>query len=48
MVFALVSIDPPQVLFLGFFVYALSGPVLSIVQLRKRRAARLKAERQEK
>jgi len=48
MVFVLVSIDPPQVLFLVFFVYSLSGPVLSLVHLRKRRAARLKAENTDK
>jgi len=45
MAFVLVSIDPPQVLFLGFFVYSLSGPISSMVQLRKRR---LKAENTDK
>lgn len=48
MVFVLVSIDPPQVLFFVFLVYSLSGPVLSLVHLRKRRAARLKAENTDK
>jgi len=40
MIFALISIDPPQVLFLGFLGYAISGPLLTLIQLRKRRAAR--------
>ncbi len=35
--FAFISIDPPQVLFLLFFGYALSGPVNSLIFLRKRR-----------
>lgn len=37
LIFVLVSLDPPQVLFLIFFAYALSGPVVSIVR-RLRRA----------
>jgi CDP-diacylglycerol--serine O-phosphatidyltransferase len=37
MVFVLVSIDPPQVLFLGFLAYAISGPVETLIQLRKRK-----------
>jgi len=40
MIFVLLSINPPQMLFLVFFVYAFSGPVLTLVQLRKRRATR--------
>ncbi|HDN26856.1 MAG TPA: hypothetical protein ENG03_07130 [Thioploca sp.] len=47
MVFVLVSINPPQILFLSFLVYAISGPILTLVQLRKRRAARLSADNQE-
>ena len=39
-VFAFISIDPPQVLFVLFFVYALSGPVLTLITLRKRKAER--------
>ncbi len=35
--FAFVSIDPPQVLFALFFGYALSGPVNSVVFIRKRK-----------
>jgi CDP-diacylglycerol--serine O-phosphatidyltransferase len=36
-VFVLVAIDPPQVLFLGFLAYAISGPVMTLIQLRKRK-----------
>ena len=39
-VFVLISIDPPQVLFSLFFIYALSGPVLTLITLRKRKAER--------
>jgi CDP-diacylglycerol--serine O-phosphatidyltransferase len=37
LIFAFVSIDPPQVLFALFFGYALSGPINSVVFIRKRR-----------
>ncbi len=40
LVFVLVSIDPPQVLFTVFFLYAVSGPVGTLISLRKRRAER--------
>lgn len=40
LVFVLVSIDPPQVLFAVFFLYAVSGPVGTLVSLRRRRAQR--------
>jgi CDP-diacylglycerol---serine O-phosphatidyltransferase len=40
MIFVLISIDPPQVLFLGFLAYAISGPIFTLIALRKRRAAR--------
>ena len=40
-VFVFISIDPPQVLFGLFFSYALSGPVLTLITLRKRKAQRL-------
>lgn len=39
-VFVLVAMDPPQVLFYIALVYALSGIVLTLIQLRKRRAER--------
>ena len=37
---ALILIQPPIVLFLGFLGYAISGPVWTLVSLRDRRAAR--------
>lgn len=40
LVFVFISIDPPQVLFTGFLLYALSGPALTLVQLRKKRLLR--------
>ena len=40
MIFVLVSIDPPQILFLGFLGYAISGPIFTLIALRKRRATR--------
>lgn len=39
LVFVLISIDPPQVLFFVFLLYALSGPVLTLLELRRRRIA---------
>ncbi|MDM8568924.1 CDP-diacylglycerol--serine O-phosphatidyltransferase [Thiotrichales bacterium HSG1] len=33
MLFALISINPPQILFLIFLIYAISGPVMTLVQL---------------
>lgn len=47
LIFVLISIDPPKVLFLSFLLYASSGPLLTLIQLRKRRAARLINEKQE-
>ena len=44
LIFVAVSSDPPLVLFLGFLLYALSGPVLTLVHVRRRRAARRGAE----
>ncbi len=40
LVFALVATDPPLVLFGGFMLYAISGPVLTLIQIRKRRTVR--------
>ncbi|MFK5970449.1 MAG: CDP-diacylglycerol--serine O-phosphatidyltransferase [Candidatus Marithrix sp.] len=34
MLFALISINPPQVLFIVFFIYAISGPIMTLIQLR--------------
>lgn len=41
-IFVLVSTDPPFVLFTVTFCFALSGPVLTLFQIRKRRAERRK------
>lgn len=38
--YALVLVQPPVVLFAGFMVYAISGPVLTLVRLRQRKASR--------
>jgi CDP-diacylglycerol--serine O-phosphatidyltransferase len=38
--FVFISINPPLHIFLGFLVYAASGPVLTLLFMRKRRAAR--------
>lgn len=35
--FLLIILDPPRVLFLGFFGYALSGPVMALRRYRQRR-----------
>jgi CDP-diacylglycerol--serine O-phosphatidyltransferase len=40
LVFVLISIDPPQMLFAVFALYALSGPIVTLVTLRRRRAER--------
>lgn len=37
LVFVLVALDPPRVLFLVFFLYAASGPALAVWRYRKRR-----------
>lgn len=42
LVFVLVSTNPPFVLFLVALCFALSGPVLTLTQIRKRRAERRK------
>lgn len=44
MVFVFASIDPPKVLLTGFLIYVLSGPVLTVWGLRKRRQARKQLE----
>jgi CDP-diacylglycerol--serine O-phosphatidyltransferase len=40
---ALVVLDPPIVLFLLFFGYAISGPVFTLVRRRQRRGRRRRA-----
>ncbi len=49
-VFALVfvSAEPALVLFAGFLVYALSGPILTVIMLRRRRAERALLKQQDK
>ena len=40
LVFVLIAIHPPQILFILFLGYAVSGPFFTLAQLRRRRAAR--------
>jgi CDP-diacylglycerol--serine O-phosphatidyltransferase len=40
LVFVFASIDPPKILFTGFLVYAISGPILTLARIRRARAAR--------
>jgi CDP-diacylglycerol--serine O-phosphatidyltransferase len=40
LIFVFISSDPPLVLFALSVLYALSGPVLTLVSIRRRRAAR--------
>ena len=42
LVFVMISIDPPLVLFLGFLIYAISGPILTLFHMRKHREMRNK------
>lgn len=42
MVFVVVSLDPPQVLFLGFLLYSLSGPLFASYRFAQRRLRRRK------
>jgi CDP-diacylglycerol--serine O-phosphatidyltransferase len=36
------SLDPPKVLFAGFLIYAFSGPVQTLMRVRRRRSDRHK------
>ncbi len=40
LVFVLIAMHPPQILFALFLAYAVSGPLFTLAQLRQRRAAR--------
>jgi len=40
LIFVMISIDPPLILFLMFLIYAASGPILTLFHIRKRREAR--------
>ncbi len=44
---AIIQTHPPTVLFLLFLAYAISGPVLTLIQLRKHREQRASPERTE-
>ncbi len=44
-IIVLVSYDPPVVLFGVFLIYAISGPVMTLLQLRRRRAERAREHR---
>ena len=44
LVIVLVTYDPPIVLFIVFFGYALSGPIMTLIQLREHRAQRKKSQ----
>ncbi len=44
LILVLISYDPPVILFSGFFIYALSGPVLTLRSLRQRRLQRRKQQ----
>lgn len=44
LVFVLISLEPPLVLFIIFAAYALSGPVMTLIQIRKHRARRSSSE----
>nr|VFJ66562.1 MAG: CDP-diacylglycerol--serine O-phosphatidyltransferase [Candidatus Kentron sp. DK] len=43
LLFVMISIDPPLILFSVFLIYTISGPVLTLFQIRKRRQARKSA-----
>jgi CDP-diacylglycerol--serine O-phosphatidyltransferase len=44
LIFVLVSLDPPQVLFIGFLVYSLSGPLFASLRLYQRRGSKGRAQ----
>ncbi len=47
LVIVVVSSNPPMMLFGGFLIYAISGPVFTVVYLRRRRAERKAQHQQE-
>ena len=47
-VLVFVSAEPALVLFSGFLIYALSGPILTVIMLRRRRAERAQLKKQDK
>ncbi|MCD6038687.1 MAG: pssA [Gammaproteobacteria bacterium] len=44
LVIATIAVDPPKMLFAIFFCYAISGPLLTLLQLRKMRKQSLRAK----
>jgi len=40
LIVALIANDPPIVLFCGFFIYAVSGPIITLVKIRQHRSER--------
>lgn len=44
LIFVLISLDPPQVLFMGFFAYSLSGPLFAALRLYQRRSSSRRAQ----
>ena len=42
-IFVLISLDPPKVAFAVFLAYALSGPVIALLRLRRKRRQRSSA-----
>ncbi|MFW5451378.1 MAG: CDP-diacylglycerol--serine O-phosphatidyltransferase [Methylophagaceae bacterium] len=40
LLFALIATDPPLVLFAGFMLYAISGPIITLVKIRQHRSER--------
>ncbi|NIN36993.1 MAG: CDP-diacylglycerol--serine O-phosphatidyltransferase [Gammaproteobacteria bacterium] len=47
MIFVLIASEPPLVLFLLALIYAVSGPVLTLIYIRRHRAARKSQEKQQ-
>ena len=37
LIISLIALDPPEILFAGFFIFAMSGPVMTLWQLRRMR-----------
>ena len=44
LVFVFITVDPPRVLFGLFFLYAVAGPVETLILVRRARKARVQAE----
>ena len=44
LIISTIALDPPEILFTGFLLYALSGPIMTLWQVRKmrKRGKRLK------